>query len=256
MPMQTCNSDSECPGAPANICSAGHCLPGCAAGGACPAGLVCDVDSGHCRTPAPTCARDTDCDPGSYCTQSGQCLVLAYGGSGNCPDGVTAVLYACATKETAADFAACVGSAGPFGCPYCIDNSCFHPGLCASGADCHAGDACIGGLCVVQPSSSPSAPTPCPSVVDIGDVIKGVYAAGKEVCVRGTVMQMRSGLDGEYEIRLGQLPFVYVDVEPMYVHGGVVLPKLGATVTVHGVVRWDAGHADRELLPVDWIGAD
>jgi hypothetical protein len=128
--------------------------------------------------------------------------------------------------------------------------------LCASAADCHAGDACIGGLCIVQPSSSPSAPTPCPTLVEIGDVIKGVYAAGKEVCVRGAVMQMRSGLDGEYEIRLGQLPFVYVDVEPMYLAAGVVLPKLGATVTVHGVVRWDAGHADRELLPVDWISAD
>jgi len=28
---------------------------------------------------------------------------------------------------------------------------------------------------------------------------------------------------------------------------------LGEVVTVHGVVRWDAGHYDRELLPVDWV---
>jgi hypothetical protein len=250
-PTRYCNGDAECPGAPANICSGGQCVPGCAAAGACPAGLVCDVDSGHCRTPAPTCARDSDCDPGSYCTQSGQCLVLAYGGPGNCPAEVTAVLYACAVSTSAAAFASCVGPAGPFGCPYCIDNSCFHPGLCASANDCHGGDACINGLCVVQPL-----PMRCPTIVDIGDVIKGVYAAGKEVCVRGPVMQMRSGLDGEYELRLGMLPFIYVDVEPMYEAAGVVLPQLGQTVTVHGVVRWDAGHRDRELLPVDWISAD
>ena len=35
---------------------------------------------------------------------------------------------------------------------------------------------------------------------------------------------------------------------------GLTLPAVGATVTVHGTVRWDDGHKDRELLPVDWVG--
>ena len=37
---------------------------------------------------------------------------------------------------------------------------------------------------------------------------------------------------------------------------GVMLPQVNQTVTVHGTVRWDAGHEDRELLPVDWISTD
>jgi hypothetical protein len=29
---------------------------------------------------------------------------------------------------------------------------------------------------------------------------------------------------------------------------------VGQMVTLHGTVRWDDGHKDRELLSVDWIG--
>src|SRR5579871_6748518 len=54
-----CNTDSECPGAPANICSGGACVPGCTQTG-CTAPLSCDTDSGHCQIPS--CARDSDCD--------------------------------------------------------------------------------------------------------------------------------------------------------------------------------------------------
>lgn len=248
-PAISCNSDAECPGAPANICSAGLCVAGCGAGGLCAAGLVCESTTGHCQSPNPSCARDSDCDAGSYCTQAGACAVLAFGGTQDCAAGSASVLYACASATTPADFGSCAGAAGPSGCPYCIDESCMHPGLCASDADCHAGDKCTNGLCMVQ---SPQ----CPVIVEIADVFKGVYAAGKEVCVRGVVQLTRSGADGELEIKLDTSPYLYVDVEPMYNAAGVTLPQVKQTVTVHGTVRWDAGHQDRELLPVDWISTN
>ncbi len=248
-PAISCNSDADCPNVPSTICSAGLCVAGCGAGGLCAGGLVCDSATGHCQSPNPECARDSDCDPGSYCTQAGACAVLAYGGTQECADGAPDVLYACATATTPATFTSCAGAAGPSGCPYCIDESCLHPGVCASNADCHAGDACTNGLCMVQ---SPQ----CPTTVTIADVFKGIYAAGKEVCIRGTVQQTRSGADGELEIRLDTSPYLYVDVEPMYNAAGVTLPQVNQTVTVHGTVRWDAGHQNRELLPVDWISTN
>ncbi len=236
-----CNSDSECPNAPATICSAGACVPGCATSG-CTAPLSCAA-SGHCQTV--TCARDDDCDPGSYCAQTGGCTVLAFGGQIECAGG-TKVPYRCSSKMTAGDFTACVGAAGPSGCPYCIDDSCFHPGLCQDASQCHRGDDCIGGLCTVQPAQ-------CEELVQLADVVKGRYAAGKEVCVRDQVTSQRTGYDGMLEIKLGTSPYLFVDVAPMYAAAGVRIPSVGEVVTVHGVVRWDAGHYDRELLPVDWV---
>jgi hypothetical protein len=239
-----CNSDSECPGAPANICEGGTCVPGCTSGLQCTAPLTCDPVSGHCTTAM--CNRDLDCDPGSYCTQSFACAVLAYAGAQPCAGG-TPVYYSCAQKTTPADFKSCVGAPGPVGCPYCIDGSCFHAGVCSGSQDCHGGDGCVRGLCTVLPAQ-------CPTTVPIADVVAGKYAAGKELCVRDVVTYMRSGYDGMAEIKLGSSPYLYVDVAPMYMAAGVMLPKVGQTVTVHGTVRWDAGHMDRELLPVDWIG--
>ena len=243
-PMMTCNSDSECPDAPANICSGGVCVHGCATGGLCALPLVCNPTSGHCEPPMATCVRDVDCDAGSYCTQAGNCVVLAYAGPTACQGG-TAVTYTCATSTTPSSFQSCVGAPGPVGCPYCIDGSCMHPGLCKTSDDCHGGDGCVSGLCQVL-----APPCPANAIVPIGDVVKGVYAAGKELCVSGSVQQARSGVDGMLEIKLDTSPYLYVDIEPMY---GLALPAVGANVTVHGTVRWDDGHKDRELLPVDWI---
>jgi hypothetical protein len=184
-----------------------------------------------------------DCDPGSYCTQAGNCVVLAFGGAIACAGGTT-VTAECAQSATPAKFTTCAGAPGPVGCPYCIDGSCMHPGMCSGDADCHGGDSCVMGLCT---ASTPQ----CPTTVNISDVIKGVYAAGKEVCIKGTVTYTRAGYDGETEIRIGDTPYVYVDIEPMY---GLKTPAVGQTITLHGTVRWDAGHQDREILPVDWYG--
>lgn len=246
-PMMTCNSDSECPDAPANICSGGVCVPGCTTGGLCALPLACNPTSGHCEPPAASCARDADCDSGSYCTQTGNCVVLAYAGPTAC-EGGAAVTYTCATKTTPSSFQSCVGTAGPVGCPYCIDNSCLHPGLCKSTDDCHGGDGCISGLCHVLAPQCPEN-----AIVPIGDIVHGTYAAGKELCVKGTVQSAKSGVDGMYEIRLDSSPYLYVDLEPIY---GVSPPTVGAIITVHGTVRWDDGHKDREMLPVDWYQSE
>jgi hypothetical protein len=239
-----CNADAECKSTPEFICQRARCVPGCTNGAVCSAPLTCDAESGHCSTP--TCTRDTDCDDGSYCTQAGSCQVLAYGGATPCAGGTT-VTYKCATEETVADLSSCVGAEGPSGCPYCLDNACFRTGLCQNADDCHGGDSCASGLCVAN------APQ-CATTVAVADVIGGTYAAGKEVCVSGKVAGVDNGYDGMIEIRIGTMPYLYVDVIPVYKDIGVVqIPDEGDTVTVHGTVRWDAGHGDWELLPVDWI---
>jgi hypothetical protein len=234
-----CNIDFECVGAPANICSAGMCVPGCAQTG-CTAPLTC-TPSGHCALAA--CRTDADCDPGSYCAQSATCTVLSFAGKISCAGG-TPVSFQCAQAATPAEFTACAGLPGPGGCPYCIDGSCFHPGFCQTVNDCHRGDECIAGLCRVA--------TPeCPQVVTIADINAGHYGAGKDVCVTGKVSFVRNpGYDGMVEIKIGTTPFLYVDETPLY---GLRIPAMGETVTVHGTVRWDAGHNDYELLPIDWI---
>jgi hypothetical protein len=243
-----CNTDSECVGAPANICSGGACVQGCLSGAPCPSPLACDANTGHCATPS--CTRDTDCDPGSYCTQAAMCSVLAFGGPSACAGG-TVVYYDCAQKSSPSLFAQCVGPPGPVGCPYCIDYSCLHAGLCASDTDCHRGDACQGGLCRVK------APA-CPTVAALPSVVGGKFAAGKELCVRGTVTLVRTGYDGMIEVELkpspSPSPYLFVDVPPMYAAAGVQVPTAGQTVTVHGTVRWDDSHDNFELMPVDFVG--
>lgn len=239
-----CHTDSQCPGTPAEICIDTKCVPGCANGGACLPPLTCDTATGHCSTRL--CARDSDCDSGSFCTQAGACRVLSAGGAIPCAGGKV-VPYSCAIEATPAEFNTCVGAPALSSCPYCIDRSCFHPGLCASVNDCHRGDDCVMGLCRVQPAE-------CPTMVSLAAVAAGMFAAGKEICVRARVSSIRNGYDGMIEIKLGTSPFLFVDVAPMYKNAGVKIPTVGEMVIVHGTVRWDAGHSDWELLPVDFIG--
>ena len=241
----TCNSDSECPDAPANICSGGLCVAGCTNGGLCALPLVCNPSSGHCEPPTATCARDVDCDSGSYCTQAGTCVVLAYAGPTACAGGTT-VSYTCVTKTTPTTFDSCVGAAGPVGCPYCTNGSCLHPGLCKTSDDCHDGDGCVSGLCQRAVAAvpgrrhraarrrRPAASTP----------------PARRCACSGTVTSAKSGVTGVFEIRLDSSPYLYVDIEPMY---AIAPPSVGDVITVHGTVRWDDGHKDRELLPVDWF---
>jgi hypothetical protein len=90
--------------------------------------------------------------------------------------------------------------------------------------------------------------------VSIAQINAGTFAAGKEVCVHDTVTNVQNGYDGNKEVRLGNTPYLYLEIEPMYQSSGVQVPSVGQAVTVHGTVRWDSGHGDRELLPIDWVG--
>jgi hypothetical protein len=91
-------------------------------------------------------------------------------------------------------------------------------------------------------------------VTPLSAIVAGSFAAGKAVCVRDRVVAVRAGYDGVTELKLGASPYLFCDVPNMYQNAGVTIPTVGTTVTLHGTVRWDAGHADWELLPVDWIG--
>jgi hypothetical protein len=226
------------------VCVNGACVAACNAGGTCTALEIC-TSSGHCAVPS--CAIDTDCDATSACNADGACYVLAFPEPAACPQNGRNVSYHCAIQQSAAGFLACTGGPGSGRCPYCLGGSCIDPGLCDSGADCHHGETCTLGLCR-------GSDTQCPTVVSIADVVAGHYGAGKEICVRGKVGSVRSGYDGMIEIKLDEAPYLFVDVPPMYHADGVMLADVGDTVTVHGTVRWDAGHDDWELSPVDWIG--
>ncbi len=241
-PGGDCASDAGC--AAGQVCADGACVPSCLSGGACAAPLACDPRSGHCEVPA--CALDTDCDATSACDAAGSCFVLPHPAPGPCAGG-RALSSRCAAEETVAEFVACATPAGPASRPHCLDGSCFDAGLCASPADCHRGAACTAGLCRASDAA-------CTATVSIATVAGGHVGAGKEVCVRGKVHSVRSGYDGLIELKLDDAPYLFADVPPMYRTDGVVLPAIGDTVRVHGTVRWDAGHGDWELSPVDWIG--
>ena len=69
--------------------------------------------------------------------------------------------------------------------------------------------------------------------------------------MQGTVMAAKSGVTGVFEIRLELEPV------PLRRHRADVrhhaARRSGDVILVHGTVRWDDGHKDRELLPVDWF---
>ena len=242
-PTGGCASDSACMTS-GEVCVNGACVTACTNGGTCTAPEVCQT-SGHCAVA--TCAVDADCDATSACDAASACFVLPFSEPDPCPQGGRNVSYHCATEESAAGFVACTGGPGDGRCAYCLGGSCFYPGLCSGDGDCHHGETCTLGLCRGSEDQ-------CPSTVPIGDVVAGHYGAGKQICVRGKVGSVRSGYDGMIEPKLDEAPYLFVDVPPMYHADGVMLPDVGDTVTAHGTVRWDAGHDDWELSPVDWIG--
>jgi hypothetical protein len=153
----------------------------------------------------------------------------------------------CNPSSTAAALMACAGAAGPPACPYCFESSCYRPGLCSAPTDCHAGDGCAGGVC------RPLAPA-CPTTVDAAEVLGGGFAAGRELCVRDNVSDLFTSGDGDVVFHLGAAPGLAGTITPLYQAAGVAKPQVGATITVHGVVRWDEQRTRWELLPVDdWM---
>jgi hypothetical protein len=187
------------------------------------------------------CASDSDCDAASYCDRAAGCTALGAGGAIACAGG-TALRDACDPQRTPSGWQACVGAPGPADCPYCTDGSCFRPGLCGGDGDCHQGDACSGGLC------RPAAPE-CPVMAMSADVVAGSFAAGHEVCVRDTVTSIETGYT--MVMHLGGAGLTAV-LTQLYLGGGLTVPSVGATVTLHGVVRWDQWRTHWEIDPVDW----
>ena len=167
----------------------------------------------------------------------------------------------------------------PAGCagvqPRCVDSSCFNPGACRSAADCHQGESCTvrGGTSLCFPTS------PCGSTVSTTDVANGLYAAGKEVCIRDRVSNVIVENDGDYHIRMGgfgtpvcgannsptncpttNCPFpvnppgngLITELTPDYQKAGITTPTIGSTITVQGTVRWDGAHCWWELHPIKY----
>jgi|GEM_PF-4543984 len=243
MTMSGCAADHDCllgqPGT--QVCTDGKCVAGCASTG-CVAPAICDPVTAHCGPV--TCAHDSQCDSSSYCGPDHVCTPVPP--TASC-SGRPGVPYSCAIKDDAPDFATCVGAPSTVaGCPFCLRGSCFSPGLCAGNADCHGGSDCVSGLCRAKVPD-------CQVIVPLATVVNGQLAAGKQVCVRDRVQSVKTGYDGMIELKLGSAPYLFADIAPMYQSVGVVIPTAGQTVTLHGTVRWDAGHHDWELLPVDRI---
>ena len=195
--------------------------------------------------PAGPCTNDMECAASEYCAfPGGTCKALP---SGKC------------TGSSA-------GSCGGY-LPRCKDYSCFSRGDCGGkDSNCHAGETCVakGGATLCMPSS------PCKETVSALDVANGVYASGKEVCIRDVVREVLSETDGDYHVRMGKqktavfgtCPFPVVppgtglvtELTPEYQSAGLTTPTVGATVTVQGTVRWDGAHCWWEIHPVKYFG--
>ena len=196
-------------------------------------------------TPGGPCTNDMECAANEYCVYpGGTCKALPTG------------------KCTGSTAGACGGYL-----PRCKDYSCFTAGDCGGkDSNCHAGEACVakGGATLCKPTS------PCKETVSALDVANGVYAAGKEVCIRDVVHEVLSETDGDYHVRMGKLktavfgtcPFPVVppgtglvtELTPEYGSSGLSTPTVGATVTVQGTVRWDGAHCWWEIHPVKYFG--
>lgn len=210
------------------------------------------------------CTIDMDCGDLEYCTPAKSCALLPTPGAVACPGDSTTITSACNQQPDSSALESCAGAAGPPACPYCRDNSCYWPMSwtgppCASSGDCHAGDRCSAGLCVVDTTSGQD---PCPKTVSIQDLIDGRYGAGKEVCVQDVVVKLVSETDGDDHVRIGNVTYpnqtftgFITEPTPQYLsQTGLLVPVAGQIVRCHGMVRWDSGHGWWELHTVDWYG--
>ena len=136
-----------------DVCAGGECR-GLAS---CPAGEICDVDSGQCVF-EPECVIDTDCDDGNDCTdnvcdmRSGLCVTSV--NQSPCDDGV-----GCTDGDTCHDGACQGGAANHDACDdgnVCTDDVCetdtgcthsHNVDPCDDGAGCTDNDTCVEGLC-------------------------------------------------------------------------------------------------------------
>jgi hypothetical protein len=107
--------DSEC-GAPAGICEANQCVPGCGQPGGmqCGSGTVCDTNNGRCVTVQGPCSIDADCGPPTGVCELNQCV-----GGCNQPGGIQCNGNTICNTGT--------GRCDPGGTPCTSDASCTPP---------------------------------------------------------------------------------------------------------------------------------
>ena len=158
-----CQNDTQCPAGQVCNLDSGACeaapTMGCQRSADCPPGEVCDVASGQCGGAAPSgCQVDADCGLNAFCDAStGACIPLG-GGGGDCIDDTD-----CAFDEFCdPDLGLCIPAGGGGGAG-CLDDSdcpagqlcdaiageCFGGGAeCLQDADCGAGFICFDGFCL------------------------------------------------------------------------------------------------------------
>jgi len=121
-----CSEDGQCPGAGANVCVLGRCVPPCGESNPCATPAECV--SGHCKIPG-ACESAADCpDAATYCDRV----------TGMCQAG-------CLVSEDCKDAAQeCKSGA-------CVAKGCLHNYECAFGNVCDHSN----GQCVPFPASEP-----------------------------------------------------------------------------------------------------
>lgn len=152
-----CGADPEC-GAPAAVCEARQCVPGCSTPGGvqCSGANVCDTNTGRCRAVSGSCTNDSGCGAPAMVCEGGQCVP----GCGQ-PGGVTC---SGATQCNQGS-----GRCDPFNVPCGTDAQCAPPSTICQGGMCVAGCAasgCSGGLVCGTTSGRCETPPPVPTCVE------------------------------------------------------------------------------------------
>jgi hypothetical protein len=192
-----CASDAAC-GAPARVCEATQCVPGCAQPGspiACGLGNVCNTNTGRCEPGQVTCSSDVQCGPPSSICESGQCipgcaqvggLVCTGGWSCNPSNGRCEPPAGCALDSQ------CGAPAGICENQRCVPG-CGQPGgtPCATGTACDTGT----GRCVAVsgPCQRDAQCSPPNRICESGQCIPGCAQPGGIQCAGNTVCEPSTG---------------------------------------------------------------
>lgn len=206
----SCQRDRDCGPQPQNICVGNQCIAGCNEPGGlmCTGGTVCDVATGHCRNPDPTCVNDTDCMPGPP-TQICDNMTCVFGcgidptlcnpqtevcdtNTGRCVPGQMMCMNdaQCGPPQMVCEGTQCVngcGQAGGIQCngatPFCntMTGRCEAPPPCQLDIDCMNPDQiCVNMACVIRCDRPGGAACNSPNVcnAETGRCVPGGLALG------------------------------------------------------------------------------